>query len=329
MRASRTAVGEPSAARTLRRAGAGAGGTCSGMVGRLSLRETRWSGGRCGRRCQRSGSEGGRCRGQGRGANSLPRLRSLYDTCSHSVSASCSAHCGKARIRSPLTWRFMPDFARTCRADLGITVTGRSAGISSAFFTNGQVGAGNCALRSCPVNVPKRAIRPSRQRRARHGHVRAALSITSAWASSSVTRDDQGRSSACPLEEGRFDGGEGRGGRFDLSDRQRYRDEAPAVPGGTGATAGGEAVRPPQESHGAGDRAESRGRRRAAENDECASAGADREPRFPDRTRNVQSGSQHCSAPARRPGFRPARRGAAHRARICRPARRARSTRAS
>ncbi|GAA1926266.1 hypothetical protein GCM10009753_69670 [Streptantibioticus ferralitis] len=35
--AARTAVGEPRAARTLRRAGAGAGGTCSGMVGRLSL----------------------------------------------------------------------------------------------------------------------------------------------------------------------------------------------------------------------------------------------------------------------------------------------------
>ena len=38
--ASRTAVGEPRAARTLRRAGAGAGGTCSGMVGRLSLGDT-------------------------------------------------------------------------------------------------------------------------------------------------------------------------------------------------------------------------------------------------------------------------------------------------
>ncbi len=59
-------------------------------------------------------------------------------------------------------------------------------------------------------------------------------------------------------------------GPFDLSDRQRVPRQAPAVSDGAGAAAGGEAVRPPQESHGAGDRAESRRARRHAENDECA-----------------------------------------------------------
>ena len=40
--------------------------------------------------------------------------------------------------------------------------------------------------------------------------------------------------------------------------------------------------------------------------------GADREPRFPDRTRHVQPGSEHSPTPIGRPGIRPARRGTPH-----------------
>ena len=86
VRASRTAVGEPSAARTLRRAGAGAGGTCSGMVGRLSLRETRWREGGVRTALSRAGSEGGRDWGRsGRGrqlsASFAEFIRHVFTQC--------------------------------------------------------------------------------------------------------------------------------------------------------------------------------------------------------------------------------------------------------
>src|SRR5690242_8111123 len=109
-----------------------------------------------------------------------------------------------------------------------------------------------------------------------------------AWASSSVTRDAQGRASACPSEEGRFDGGEGRGRNVRPVRSAALPRQAPAVSDGAGATAGGEEVRSPEEPDGAGDRIESRRARRPAQNDEWASSGKDCEPRLPNRTRHVQ-----------------------------------------
>src|SRR5690606_18802418 len=70
VRASRTAVGEESAVRTERSAGAGAAGTCRGMVGRLSFAGTvargRGVAGRGGRR-RRGGRAGGPGGGGGGG----------------------------------------------------------------------------------------------------------------------------------------------------------------------------------------------------------------------------------------------------------------------
>src|SRR5689334_11813462 len=77
-----------------------------------------------------------------------------------------------------------------------------------------------------------------------------------AWASSSGTAGAGG--SACPFEEGRFDGREGRGRVVRPVRSPALPRQAPAVSDGAGAAAGGEAVRSPEESHGAGDRTESR-----------------------------------------------------------------------
>ncbi len=113
VRASLTAVGEESAVSTERSAGAGAGGTCSGMVGRLSFEGTvargRGRAWRGGRRCQlakvrEAGTRGSERGGRGGelpyavsrldrstvGANLLPCGRSLYDACSDYVSSSRS-----------------------------------------------------------------------------------------------------------------------------------------------------------------------------------------------------------------------------------------------
>ena len=52
-------------------------------------------------------------------------------------------------------------------------------------------------------------------------------------------------------------------GGFDLSDRQEYRRKLQQCLAGLGRLLDGETVRPAQESDGSGDRAESRGFRRA------------------------------------------------------------------
>ncbi len=116
--ASRTAVGEPSAVRTERRAGAGAGGTCSGMVGRLSFDRHWWREGGAGAdgavssRGQEAGpgsvSMGAACRTsldgrfRDRGANLLPCSRSLYDTCSEDVSSNRFPYEQQGPIRSAI-----------------------------------------------------------------------------------------------------------------------------------------------------------------------------------------------------------------------------------
>ena len=161
VRASRTAVGEPSAVRTVRRAGAGAGGTCSGMVGRLSF--DRHGGARAGadgavssRRSERRGSGSGATgvRPAARhlttgprtaGANSLPCSRSLYDACSDGVSSSRFRYRAR-RYSVGDTW----DSSRFCGShlgDLGIRSPERSADSRRRFSrVRSDVETADCAM---------------------------------------------------------------------------------------------------------------------------------------------------------------------------------------
>lgn len=149
-------------------------------------------------------------------------------------------------------------------------------------------------------------------------HAPSALSITPPGHHRPYTRAWVAQ--ARPIRGGTLRWGEGRGGRIRPVRSAEVPEEASRVPGGAGAASGGEEVRSAQEHDGAGDRAESRGCRRVAENGECPGSGADSEPGFPDGTRNVQPGGERTSAPARRPGIRPARRGTECGARLCPPA---------
>src|SRR5688500_15672185 len=136
---------------------------------------------------------------------------------------------------------------------------------SSAFFTSSQPTRKSPSV-PCPVNVPL----VTSARLAVGGAVRGVIDRIDG-ASLPVNRDPGGRSSIRPCKKGRFDGGEGRGRSIRPVRSPALPREAPQLSDGLGATPGGEAVRPPQEPHGAGDRIESRGRRRHAENVECAS----------------------------------------------------------
>src|SRR4051794_6114423 len=73
-----------------------------------------------------------------------------------------------------------------------------------------------------------------------------------------IVRDVRGQEPLIHSRKGRFDGGEGRSRRVRSVRAAAAARQAPAGPGGAGPAPGREAFRPPQESHGAGDRAESR-----------------------------------------------------------------------
>ena len=212
--ASRTAVGEPSAARTLRRAGAGAGGTCSGMVGRLSLRETRRMRGRCGRRCRRAEPGAGVRGGPGPWASAptLCLVRGVYTTRVHtSVSSSVVTYCRQGAIQD----RFLADesdgFALgRCRSrpghSAGTAVGRNSRSLSSATgYTHGAAYTAHAEMHATDEAAQRHDYRSAEP----HG---GALWITQSG--HYRPRRERRMPRGCPVEEGHFDGGEGRGGRL-------------------------------------------------------------------------------------------------------------------
>ncbi len=139
VRASRTAVGEPRAVRTERRAGAGAGGTCSGMwvaslVRQARRREEGGGAGADGAVCSRKDGRGearvgeqgcgSACRPSRDGLNTagtrtegvtlLPCGRSLYDACSADVSSIRFREVTQAGNK-PQICGTPPDFPAGCR----------------------------------------------------------------------------------------------------------------------------------------------------------------------------------------------------------------------
>ena len=223
VRASRTAVGEPSAVRTVRRAGAGAGGTCSGMVGRLSF--DRHGGARAGRgradgavssRVERGGARSGEpglaaCRASrdGRVEGRAPTLclgRGVYTTRVHAVfrlavSRMTARHYSVGEMREIIPVPAMPH-----DGDLS-SIRGGGRPILVGVFHE-SCGESELLQR----RMPRECAPVTSTRVAAAGPARDVIDHI-AWASSTVTRTRRPDSPVRPVEEGRFDGGEGRGGR--------------------------------------------------------------------------------------------------------------------
>ncbi len=232
--------------------------------------------GGCRRRCRRAGPEEA---GDWAGASTLCLVRGVYTTRVHAVfPLAATAIAGKAVSglnyaeimlirceRHSHRLGFFPRRGRPKRAD--------------AFPV---CRTGNLRTVSCRVNVPRASVIRLAGTRRRRGVMDLAV-----WALSIVTR--AAWAAGCPLEEGYFDGGEGRSGRVRPVRPAEVPEEAAAVPGGAGEAPGGAEVRPAPQPHGHGDRAEPGRCRRYAEDVEWAGSGSHRERRFPDGTGDVQS----------------------------------------